>query len=67
MSVWLRRLIVLATSSHCQQRLGHFSDLVGTRPGDNHLGQSLGNVGFIARVSFKRLGVELTFPIVFAR
>jgi hypothetical protein len=46
-----------------QQRLGDFSDLLGTRPGDKHLGQSFRNVGFIALVAFKRLGVELTFPI----
>jgi hypothetical protein len=33
------------------------------RPGDKHLGEPFRNVGFIAKVSFKRLRVELTFPI----
>ena len=28
-----------------------------------HLGQSLGDVGFIAAVAFKGLGMELAFPI----
>ena len=54
---------MLATSSHCQQRLGDFSDLVGTRPGDKHLRQPFGNVRLIALIAFKRLGVELTFSI----
>jgi hypothetical protein len=33
------------------------------RPGDKHLGESFRNVRFIATVAFKRLGVELAFPI----
>jgi len=31
--------------------------------GHEHLGESFGDVGLIATVAFKDLGVELTFPI----
>src|SRR5437867_2171161 len=51
------------TGSDSHQRLGHFSYFVSARPGHKHLGESFSNVGFIAAVAFKRLGVELTFPI----
>src|SRR6266700_7508579 len=51
------------TGSHSHQGLRDFPNLVGTRPGDKHLGESFGNVRFIATVAFKRLGVELPFPI----
>src|SRR5437667_6491339 len=44
--VWLSRLMVLATSSNSHQRLGHFSHLMGTCPGHEHLRQSFGNVRF---------------------
>ncbi len=63
MSVWFRRLIVLPTSSDSHQRLGHFPDLVGARPGDKHLGESFRNMGFIATVAFKDLRVELAFTV----
>jgi hypothetical protein len=36
---------------------------MGARPGDEHLGEPLGNVWFIATVAVKCLGVEVTFPI----
>ena len=48
------------TGSDSQQRLSHFSHFVGTRPSDKHLGESFGNVRFIAAVAFKGLRVELT-------
>jgi hypothetical protein len=49
--------------SHSQQRLGHFSYLMGARPSDEHLRQSFCNMRFIAPVAVKRLGVELALPI----
>src|SRR5436305_9894684 len=63
MRLWLRRLIVLATSSHSHERLGHFSYLMSACPGDKHLGEPFCNVGFIATVAFEGLGVELTFTV----
>jgi hypothetical protein len=66
-SVWFKRLIVLATSSDSHEGLGHFSHFVGTRPSDKHLRESFGNVRFIAAVAFKGLRVELARAIVFAR
>jgi len=55
--------MVLATSSNSHKRLGHFSYLMGTCPGHEHLRQSFGNVRFIAAIALKGLGVELTFTI----
>src|SRR5258708_34297673 len=51
------------TGSDSQQGLSHFSDFVRARSCDKHLGESFGDVRFIAAVAFKRLGVELAFPI----
>jgi hypothetical protein len=62
-SVWFKRLIVLSTSSHAHEGLGHFSHFMGARPSDKHLAESFRNVRFLATVAFKRLGVELTFTI----
>src|SRR5712692_2860886 len=62
-SVWLSRLIVLATSSNPHEGLGHFSHLMGTCPGHKHLCQPFCDVRFIAAVPLKGLGVELTFTI----
>ena len=59
--------MVLATSSDSQQRLGHIPDFVGACARDKHLGESFGDVRFIATVAFKRLRVELTRAVVFAR
>ena len=54
---------MLPTSSHSQHGLSDFSHLVGTRPSDEHLRQSFGNLRFIATVAVKGLRVELTFSI----
>ena len=54
------------TGRHSQQRLGDFPNLVCARSCYEHLRQSFGDVWFIAAVAVKGLGVELTFPIVFA-
>jgi hypothetical protein len=43
--------------------VGDFPHLVGARASHEHLGESFGNVRFIAAVAFKRLGVEWAFPI----
>src|SRR5206468_2900652 len=51
------------TGRDSHQRLGHFSHLMGTCPGDKHLGESFRNVRFIATVAFKGLGVEFPFTI----
>src|SRR2546425_12346829 len=51
------------TGCHSQQRLGHFSHLVSTRPSSKHLGQSFGNVRFRATVAFKGLCVEVPFAV----
>src|SRR2546425_9783730 len=51
------------TRRHSQQRLRDFSHLLRARPSNKHLGESFGNMGFIATVAFKGLGVELTFAI----
>src|SRR5437588_5992569 len=51
------------TGSNTHQGLGHFPDLVGACPGDKHLGEPFGNMGFIATVAFKSLRMELTFTI----
>src|SRR6266566_4644795 len=51
------------TRSKTHQGLGYFSYFVGTHPSDKHLGKSFSNVRFIATVAFKRLGVELAFPV----
>ena len=55
--------MALATSSHSHEGLGYFPHLVGTRSSYKHLGESLGDMRFVATVAFKRLGVELTFTI----
>ena len=60
---WLRRLIVLPTSSDSQQGLSHFSHLVGARPSHKHLGQPIGDLRLIAAVALKYLGVELALAI----
>src|SRR5712691_1355123 len=49
--------------SNPQERLGHFSHFMGTRPGDKHLGQSFGNVRFIATVAVKDLAVKVPFAV----
>jgi hypothetical protein len=54
------------TGSDSHEGFGDFSDLVGAHPGHEHLHQPLGDVGFIATVAFKGLGVELTRAVVFA-
>ncbi len=51
------------TGSHSQQRLSHFSHLMGARASYEHLRQPVGNMGFIATVAFKGLRVEVTFTI----
>src|SRR3989440_7747169 len=51
------------TRSDSQQRVGHFPRLLHAPPSHKHLRQSLGDVGFIATVAIKDLGVELAFPI----
>src|SRR5712692_10584982 len=51
------------TGNDSKQGLCYFSHFVGTRPGDKHLGESFGNVRFIAAVAFKGLRVELTRAI----
>src|SRR5258708_2756532 len=48
------------TGRDSHEGLGHFSHFVGTRPSDKHLGESFGNVRFIAAVAFKGLRVEMT-------
>ena len=55
--------MVLATSRHSQERLGHFSYFVGTGPGHKHLDQPVRNVRFIATVAVKDLGMELAFTV----
>src|SRR5260370_28718617 len=62
-SVWLRRLMVLATSSHSQQSLSHFSHFVRADSSHEHLRESFGDVRFIPLVAFKGLGMELAFPV----
>src|SRR5947209_7171789 len=51
------------TGSNPQKRLGHFSYLMGTCPGYEHLRQSFCDVRFIAAIALKGLRVELTFTI----
>jgi hypothetical protein len=51
---------VLPTSSDSHEGFGDFSDRVGAHSGHEHLHQPVGDVGFIATVAFKGLGVELT-------
>src|SRR5689334_2815282 len=51
------------TGSDSHEGLSDFPHFVGARSSHKHLCQPFGNVGFIALVAFKRLGVELTFPI----
>src|SRR6266849_8658072 len=51
------------TGSHSHQRLGDFSDSVGTRASDEHLGQALGHLWFIATIALEHLGMELTLAI----
>ncbi len=55
--------MVLATSSHSHQGLGDFPYFMGAGPGHEHLGEPCGDMGFIAAVTVKDLGMELTFPI----
>src|SRR5260370_23462036 len=49
------------STSH--EGLSDFANLVGARASHEHLRQPFCDVWFIATVTFKRLGVELTFPI----
>jgi hypothetical protein len=51
------------TRSDSQQRLSHFPHLVRARASHEHLRESFGDMGFIAAVTVKDLGMELTFPI----
>src|SRR5260221_1757922 len=51
------------TGSHSHQRLGHFSHLMRTCPGHEHLAESLGHLRFIAAIALKDLRVELTLAI----
>ena len=51
------------TGSHSQQRLGHFSDLVGARASHKHVGESFCNMGFVAAITVKNLRVELAFAV----
>ena len=51
------------TGSDSQQRLGHFSHLVGTRSGHEHLRQPFCDMGLIATVALKGLRVKLSFTI----
>src|SRR6266566_6781066 len=62
-SVWLRRLIVLATSRDSHERLSHFSDFVRADSGHKHLAKSLRHLRFIATVAVEDLGVELPLPV----
>ncbi len=55
--------MALPTSSHSHERLGDFSDLMRACPGYEHVGQSLSDMGFIAAVAVKDLGVELAFTV----
>src|SRR5579863_1896549 len=49
--------------SNPHEGLGHFSHLMGTCPGYEHLRQPFCDVRFIAAVPLKSLSVKLTFPI----
>ena len=51
------------TGSHSHQRLGHFSHLMRTCPGHEHLAEPLGHLRFIAAIALKDLRVELTLAI----
>src|SRR5712692_374685 len=51
------------TGSDSQQRLGHFPNFLRARSSHEHLREPFGDVGLIATVAVKDLGVELTFPI----
>src|SRR5258708_5557192 len=51
------------TGSHSHQRLGNFSDSVGTRASDKHLGESLRDLWLIAAVALEDLRVELALAI----
>src|SRR5690348_13288406 len=51
------------TGSHSQQRFGHCSYFVGACAGHEHVGQALGDLGFIAAVALEDLGVKLTLTV----
>src|SRR5260370_38115697 len=51
------------TGSHSHQRLGDCSDSVGTGAGDEHLGQALSHLWFIATIALEHLGMELALAI----
>jgi hypothetical protein len=66
-SVWLRRLIVLATSSDSQQGLGDFPHRCRVLvPATNIPVASFHNVGFVAALPVKHLSMEVAFAVVFA-
>src|SRR2546423_14571872 len=43
--------------------LSDFSDFVGARPSDKHLGQALCHLLFIPTIAIKELAVELSFTV----
>jgi hypothetical protein len=51
------------TGSDSQEGLGHFSYFMRACPSYKHLGQSFGDMGFIATVAVKDLRVELAFTV----
>ncbi len=64
----LRERVVQTTDraragSDTHQRLGHFPDFLRAHSGHEHLGESFGDVGFIATVAFEGLGVVLAFTV----
>jgi hypothetical protein len=64
----LRQRLIKATHragarGNSHERLGHFSHLVSTHPGNKHLGESFRYLGFVAVVTVKDLGMEVPLSI----